>query len=190
MAKRPINAKKVKGDGRTDETTDGRRDGPTNRGVESRSTRKKPAHSFQLRTRNFIGGFVRRSVRRSVGPSVGPWTRVEKWENKRSRTFLVADSCISAPVHPSATDGRVSGLVYHEQANKKTERPMDKPTDRPTGGTNLPKEQRCLDVADANIGNSMPFFFLQDALKQGRDSAASQTIFFLLNPFHIKQGFR
>ena len=56
------------------------------------------------------------SVHRSVGPSVrrsvGPWTRVEKWENKRFRTFLVADSCISAPAHPSATDGRVSGLVY------------------------------------------------------------------------------
>ena len=26
--------------------------------------------------------------------------------------FFVADSCITAPAHPSATDGRVSGLVY------------------------------------------------------------------------------
>ena len=50
-------------------------------------------------------------VRRLVGWSVGPWTRVKKWENKRFRTFLVADSCISAPAHQSATGGRVSGLV-------------------------------------------------------------------------------
>ena len=51
------------------------------------------------------------SVGRSVGPLVGPWTRVEKGGNERFRTFLVADSCISAPAHPSATGGRVSGLV-------------------------------------------------------------------------------
>ena len=37
LAKNPINAKKVKCDGRTDGPTDG----PTKRGVESRSTRLK-----------------------------------------------------------------------------------------------------------------------------------------------------
>ena len=46
-----------------------------------------------------------------VGRLVGPWKRVKKWGNERFKTFLVADSCISAPAHPSATDGRVSGLV-------------------------------------------------------------------------------
>jgi len=51
------------------------------------------------------------SIHLSVRWSVGPPARVEKWENKRSRTFLVANSCISAPAHLSATDGRVSGLV-------------------------------------------------------------------------------
>ena len=54
------------------------------------------------------------SVGRSVRRSVGPWTRVEKWGNERFRTFLVADSCISAPAHPSATDGCVSGLVFYK----------------------------------------------------------------------------
>ena len=56
-----------------------------------------------MRTRNSIRGFVR--------PSVRPSARVKKWENKRFRTFLVANSCISAPAHPSTTDGHVSGLV-------------------------------------------------------------------------------
>jgi len=54
------------------------------------------------------------SIHLSVRWSVGPPARVEKWENKRSRTFLVANSCISAPAHLSATDGRVSGLVLHD----------------------------------------------------------------------------
>ena len=54
---------------------------------------------------------VRRSVRPSVRPSVRASAQVEKWENKRFRTFSVADSCISAPAHPSATDGRVSSPV-------------------------------------------------------------------------------
>ena len=60
-------------------------------------------------------------------PSVGPSARVEKWENKRLRTFLVADNCISAPAHLSATGGRVSGLVWFridgqaDKTNKRTE---------------------------------------------------------------------
>ena len=49
-AKNPINAEKVKCDGRTDGRTDGptdrRTDEPTKRGVESRSTRLKMNHFF------------------------------------------------------------------------------------------------------------------------------------------------
>ena len=48
IAKNPINAKKVKCDGPTDQRTDGpmdgRTDGPTKRGAESRSTRLKKAN--------------------------------------------------------------------------------------------------------------------------------------------------
>ena len=42
-------------------------------------------------------------VRWSVGPSVGPSVTIEL-ESGKTR--------ISAPAHPSATDGRVSGLVH------------------------------------------------------------------------------
>ena len=68
-------------------------------------------HNFQLRTRNSIRGFLRPSVHWSVRMSVCLSAWVEKWENKRFRTFLVVDSCISSPAHPSATGVRVSGLV-------------------------------------------------------------------------------
>ena len=66
---------------------------------------------FQLRTRNSISGFVRPSVGRSVGRLVGwlvGWLvgcSVEVIESKSGKTR------ISAPAHPSATGGRVSGLV-------------------------------------------------------------------------------
>ena len=53
------------------------------------------------------------SVRRSVGRSVGPSVRghESKSEEMSVLEHLVADSCITAPAHPSATDGRVSGLI-------------------------------------------------------------------------------
>ena len=56
--------------------------------------------SLQLRTRNAIKGFVHPSVGPSVHPSV-----IIKFESVKT--------CISAPAHPSATGGRVSGLVLH-----------------------------------------------------------------------------
>ena len=50
------------------------------------------------------------SVRPSVGRSVGPSVRwsVGEHESKSVKTR------ISAPAHPSATGGRVSGLVFSE----------------------------------------------------------------------------
>ena len=54
------------------------------------------------------------SVCPSVCWSIGPSAQIEKWENKRSKTFLVANSCISPPAHLSATDDRVSGLVFSQ----------------------------------------------------------------------------
>ena len=50
-----------------------------------------------------VGRLVGRSVSRSVGRSVG-WS-VEVIESKSGKTR------ISAPAHPSATGGRISGLV-------------------------------------------------------------------------------
>ena len=66
--------------------------------------------SFLVAARNSIRGFVRPSVRPSVHPSVCPSVTIESKSGKTR---------ISTSAHPSATDGRVSGLVYPNPISKK-----------------------------------------------------------------------